>query len=392
MSLYCFDPQRRALSVSWPSAGRGRIAQDIASHGPDDATEVEPLVHALNELATALWRCYELPASAVVGHTEEDRRRAEEDALSGVGEAVRKPNRPSPSGDLLVSYIAVEEHAHRVGRALDAMPPSWRAAVADDLNIESDAVARAALGDYSGRGAQAVWRDRAEVSPGPLHVAVQMLSESDDPVATCLSLPATVGVMAANAAASTLLIAAADVAADLWAGEPSAVFAESDNIEACSVIVPTQVVAALHDGTDPTRFVSDLVRDALRVREGWIPDLDELLENVREAQARGEQYEDRWPGVADTLRYEASRLTPLDTERPAADLFEHLLDGIRSAWTLFDELNFEESSADLADPDENPDSDNEWSRRRHEISRASWLERLRPRFSDHATRFDLGTS
>jgi hypothetical protein len=394
VSLYCFDPQRQVLSVSWLSAGQGRLSHDVAFDGPNDATQVEPLVRALNELTTALWRCYDLPASAVIGDdTAEQQRQAEEDALSTVSDVVRTPNRPSPSGGLLVSYVAVEEHAHRVGRALDAMPPSWRAAVADDLDVERHAVYSAALGDYSERGVQAVWRDRVEVTPGPLHVAVRMLAESDDPVATCVSLPATVGVMAANAAGSTLLLAAADVAAGIWGGRPAAVFAESDNIEACSIAVPSQVVDALHEGSDPIRLVSDLVHDAVRVRQGWVPNIDALFDDVRDASQRGEQHEDRWPGITDTLRHEASRLTPLDTERPAADLFEHILDGIGAAWTLFNEFIVDESSAELPEPDEtDPDSEDEWSRRMHEISWTKWLDRLRDSYSTHVAGFDFGMS
>ncbi len=70
-----------------------------------------------------------------------------------------EPRRPTEDGFIIVSYIEVEELAHRVGRALDHLPETWRQVVADDVRRGAYAAERAGLGDFAGRAEQGLVRE-----------------------------------------------------------------------------------------------------------------------------------------------------------------------------------------------------------------------------------------
>lgn len=377
MSSYAFDPDRQALTVSWSTGRGGRTATDVVA-GLDgvEADRADDLCAELNGLTEAMWDTYDRPVSDVVGDEREELARGSEtDALAGIRAAVTDPRRAHPGG-LEVSYVTVDERANRVGRALDHLPDAWRKAVAADLDSEADAVVRAGLGDYRGRGQQAVWRDRLEVGPAQLTAALDALTAAPDPTERAYSLPGEVGVMAAAAATALLLSAAAETAVEAGArGEAPQVFQEADDVEACSVFVPATVVAAIVAGDGPDTVVRRLVADAVTVRSGYVPDLARLHAQLQDAAELAERVGDNGGQV---LR-EASRLTELDTARPAADLFEHLLDGLRSSWVLYDELRDIDEDEDLPDPELEPEA---YAAEQYATSRAEWLLNLTAAFSE----------
>lgn len=95
------------------------------------------------------------------------------------------------------------------------------------------------------------------------------------------------------------------MAAQVFDIEPTEVVTEADNIEALAVAAPTLVLERLNAGEIPREIVIDLIAKAMSVTEGKIPDLVGLQ----------------------TLM--PDRITLLDPTRPAHDLLEDLLDGIR---------------------------------------------------------------
>lgn len=352
MSSYAYDPDRGALITVWRTPSGGTCSRDLVTGPAIDTAAAEELTRALGELEAAIWRVYDRPAHEATGDdSEEDVRAAEQEALTRVAAAVRQPRRADDAYGLTVSFVAVDERANQVGRALDGLPQQWREVVADDLEEEADAVRRASLGDYAGRAVQAVWRDRLEVAPSQLTAALDALQGTDDPMSHVGQLAGDVGVMAA-AAAGVLLTAAAEATAAVWGGEPERVFLEADNIEAVSVEVPTTVAAGIRHGIDPGDVIVSLVSDALTVRDGWVPDLDALAVRVADAEERAAPLESQWPGTMEALREEASRLTLPDTARPAADLFEHLADGLNATRVLYAEAMLERHPSGSYDDDE----------------------------------------
>ncbi len=193
----------------------------------------------------------------------------------------------------------------------------------------------AELGDLSERAAQATALDRVDASPVQVAAAdalfaTKPLGHSDlfsavDPAAACV-------------AAAHWLTSAATVAGDLGELEASQVFAEADNVVACSVEVPELVVRAVKEiGQKPAEVVPHLLREAAEVREGKVPDLTALLSQVAEAADRVDDLPESYRSDA----YEAllpERITLLDPQRPARDLLEHLLDGLHSCLAVFEQF------------------------------------------------------
>lgn len=88
-----------------------------------------------------------------------------------------------------------------------------------------------------------------------------------------------------------------------------------------------------------------MIRDAMAVAEGEAPDIDDLRDKLEEADEEVERYE------ASDLEADAEfmtiRLTTLDPRRPARDMLEDLLSGIRGCWLVYRE--YAERPADPAD-------------------------------------------
>jgi len=269
---------------------------------------------------------------------------------------------------LSVSYVAVEEAAHRLGRTLLGIgDATLTEAIIADVISELDAVTSAELGDLSDRAAQATALDRLDVSPVQVAAADDLLradllgpgllTELIDPAAACV-------------AAARWLAAAAVVAGEAAEIDAADVFAEADDIEPVSGAVPAEVVAQIvDDETDPRSVVLDLLRTAVAAGDGIILDLSQLL-----AQHLGEV------GLSTEEQSEVAgptsvRVTELDPRRPARDLLEHLLDGIAACHLLYAE--YDDSDEPWDDQDDAPSADLEAHRRDRTAEEFAELVRAR---------------
>jgi hypothetical protein len=131
---------------------------------------------------------------------------------------------------MLVSYILVEESAHRVGRALHELGrTALTNQVTAELRAELRAVEQAELGDLSGRGQQAVVLTRADASPAQVAAADRLLHK--DPLGSS-ALMSDLDPTAAAVAAAHWLDASAAVAAEAQYEELMAAFIEAVRVEA----------------------------------------------------------------------------------------------------------------------------------------------------------------
>ncbi|MGR6918013.1 hypothetical protein ACU635_27540 [[Actinomadura] parvosata] len=313
------------------------------------------LAKALTQLSEICWRCYTHPASAADNHepnSEGERRQEERDAFAGVLTALTNPNLPA-DGYMIQSYIQVEEAAHQVGRALHVLNVAeLTTRVTIDVGAELAAIEQAELGNLTERSRQAVTLTREDASPLQVAQASNLLH--DNPFGP-EALFTEIDPAAAAIAAAHWLYAAATITAE-HAGLPTTqIVAEADNIEALPHETPTLVLELMADGASPRQAVMPLIRDALRVAEGEIPDITALQQRIATAeQLLGKQREDQPQPSLDALDL---RITPLDPARPALDLLEDLLSGIRGCWLLYAE--------DATEVNETEDlDDEEWHKRR----------------------------
>ncbi|MET8852308.1 hypothetical protein [Amycolatopsis sp. NPDC004625] len=258
------------------------------------------LASALTELSRQAWRTYTHPASAAddhEGNSEGWRRQGERDAFAKVVPSIRNPN--LPDGDhLIVSYVRVEEAVHRVGRVLHAVSDSTLTEhVIVDAEQELAAVEQAELSDLSGRAGQAVLLTRAEASP------VQA------------------------AARSRLHRGRSRRSAD-----PTMVVHEADGITTLAVETPSLVLERLNAGETPREVVIDLIKSAMSAAEGELADPVQLIQQIKEAAEKAEQH---GPGDPELLAGLMPRISQLAPARPAQDLLEDLLDGIRGCWVPY---------------------------------------------------------
>ncbi|MFI7707488.1 hypothetical protein [Nonomuraea sp. NPDC049480] len=138
---------------------------------------------------------------------------------------------------------------------------------------------------------------------------------------------------AAAVTAAHWLHAAATVTAE-YAGLPATqIVTEAANISVLPYQTPTLVLELVADGASPRQAVMPLIRNALRVAEGKIPDITALKQRITAA----EQLLDKWRDDQPELSLDALdlRITLLDPGRPALDLLEDLLSGIRGCWLLY---------------------------------------------------------
>lgn len=345
MTLYAYDETRHALTATWDTGLGHRCTTITTLPEATEAKRALNLAYALTTLSRLAWRTYTHPASAAPSlepNSEGWRRQEERDAFTAVVEAVRHPHLPDDDGYILQSYIPVEEAAHRVGRALHRLAlPELTDLVAAEAEQELAAVDQAERGELTGRARQAVTLTRAD--PSPLQVAAASDLLRKNPFGSD-ELLHEVEPAAAAVAAARWLHAAATVASEA-AGYPlTQVVVEADNIEALAAETPTLVLEQLEDGTSPREVVTGLIAAAMQVAEGKIVDPDDLIERIEEAHENGERF-----GVdAHEL---LPRLSVLDPVRPAQDLLEDLLDGIRGCWLIY------QSNLDLDDDTETDEED-----------------------------------
>ncbi|MFC8452092.1 hypothetical protein [Kitasatospora sp. NPDC057223] len=349
MTRYSVDLDRRELIATWGS-GQGDLATLLAAvPAGTDIGLLCRLASALTQLSAAAWRTYTHPAGST-GSLEPDsesrRRERERRAFTEVPQAVAAPNLPR-GGSITVSYSPLVENANRVGRALLALGiPELTAAVRAETGVELAAVEGAELGDLTGRAQQAVLLSREDASPVQVAAADRLLEENPFGPAALFS---DVDPTAAAVAAAHWLYAAAETASDVSGYAPTDVVREADNIEALPYATPTLVLELLDAGASPYDVATGLVRHALRIADGVLPDPQAFREQLEEAEEILAEYADGAEPDAEL------RLTPLDPDRPARDLLEDLLTGIHGCWLLhseYHEPDDENAGDDAAEPDE----------------------------------------
>ncbi|MFB8201725.1 hypothetical protein [Kitasatospora purpeofusca] len=352
MTRYSIDPDRHELIATW-GTGEGDLATRVATLPAEAGTSVLlGLARALSLLSEAAWRTYTHPASAAGSqepNSEGWRRERERGHFGEALDAIAKPNLPS-GGSMVVSYSPLIESANRVGRALHHLDnPDLTKAVLAEAATELAAVESSELGDLGGRAQQAVLLSREDASPVQVAAADRLLEQNPFGTAELFS---AVDPTAAAVAAAHWLAAAAEVTAEASGDDPAQVVLEADNIEALPHETPTLVLGLIEDGATPYDVVTGLVRHAMHVANGLLPDpagLREQLENLEDALT--EYTDDEEDDPEDT----GLRLTPLDPRRPARDLLEDLLTGIHGCWLLhseYDELDTDEDLRDAQDWDD----------------------------------------
>ncbi|WP_198042151.1 hypothetical protein [Kitasatospora azatica] len=376
MTRYCVDPVRRELIATW-GTGQGELATRLAAVPADtDLGGLSRLAATLTQLSTAAWRTYTHPASAADSlevNSEGWRREQERKAFDDVAQAMAEPNLPQ-GGSMVVQYSPLLENAHRVGRALVALDnPELTQAVNAETAAELAAVESAELGDLTGRAQQAVLLSREDASPAQVAAADRLLEE--DPFGPA-ELFSDIDPTAAAVAAAHWLYAAAEAVSEVSGYAPTEVVAQADNIEALPHHTPTLVLELLDDGTSPFDAVTGLVRHAMRVADGMLPDPATFREQLDEAEEMIAEYTD--DAESDAV-LTGIRLTPLDPRRPARDLLEDLLAGIRGCWLLHNEY------AELDDEDEE-ESDDESAERHQHHSRAEFAALIRAVAAEHRDR------
>ncbi|MFT2017330.1 hypothetical protein ACMA1D_16025 [Streptomyces sp. 796.1] len=365
MTHYSYAVESRALVATWATA-RGRTSVVVAT-APETITgdEILDLARGLEHLSQAAWRTYIRPASASSAqqvNSEGWRRRQERSSFPEALKGLTHPNLPQ-DGHLLVSYSPIVESGHRIGRTLHSIADDrLTASVLAEAEAELASVKQAELGNVDGRARQAILLTREDVSPVQVAAADSLLHA--DPFGST-SLQTDVDPTAAAVAAAHWLQAAADVTAEVSGFHPTDIVVEADNIEALPHETPTRVLELIDEGSSPHEVVVTLVRDALAVAEGLIPDRYGLLDQIDQVKDLVERHASTDDVLAEELW--RIRLTPLDPQRPAPDLLEDLLAGIRACWLLFEEYA------------ESPDyPDDEWDQAVWE----EWYDCERNRFID----------
>ncbi|GAA5051911.1 hypothetical protein [Nocardia callitridis] len=345
MTRYAFDADRNALVATW-ATGRGDLAQTVAvlpaQANRDQATD---LASNLTMLSRFQWRTYTHPASAAgdsdVPHSEAWRRADERRNFKDVEASIRKPNLPTDEG-LLVSYSGVVESAHCVGRILYQLDDTaLLETVVAEVSCEQIAIESAERGDLSGRARQAVELSRPDVSPAQVQAAYDLLKA--DPLGP-IALFTELDPASASVAAAHWLHAAAEVAGGVADLATAAVVVEADEIEALQVETPTHILERVGAGESATDVVVDLIAEATAVNDGRIPSPWELVARLAEIEAQAYKFNVD-PEARESL-IAGFRISRLDPSRPALDLLEDLLDGIRGCLLLY------VAHTDLDDPDQ----------------------------------------
>ncbi|BFV56278.1 hypothetical protein KCMC57_up13820 [Kitasatospora sp. CMC57] len=381
MTRYCVDPDRHELIAAW-GTGEGDLATRIATlPAGTDTSVLLSLARALAQLSEAAWRTYTHPASAAGSlepNSEGWRREREREAFDEVVDAITKPHLPS-GGMMMVSYSRLVESANRIGRALhDIDDPDLTQAVRGEVATELAAVESAELGDLTARAQQAVLLSREDASPVQVTAADHLLDQ--DPFGP-VELFSAIDPTAAAVAAAHWLAAAAEVAADASGQDPTMVVRAADDIEALPHETPTLVLGLIDDGASPHEAVTGLVRHAMHITDGLLPDptalreqLDDLEETV--AEYTGEDEPD--------LENIALRLTPLDPKRPARDLLEDLLTGIHGCWLIHSE--YEDLDEEDLDLDDDGEWDDEQAEQRQRAGRERFAQLVREAAAQHRDR------
>ncbi|MFG1926354.1 hypothetical protein [Cryptosporangium sp. NPDC048952] len=335
MTRYALNTDRGELIAVWDT-GDGPIFHSVATSTTLTTTDLG-LAAELTTLSAGLWRAYTHPAgaaSSLAKNTEGWRRQQHRATFVAVATAPTNPNLPR-GGTLTHAYEPVAEAAHRIGRRLHTLADrALTDAIAADLRTEIDAVERTELGDLTGRAAQATALSRPEASPLQVAAAHDTLIKNPvEPDGVTHLDPASAAVAAAH-----WLWTAVHLTAEATGHAADVVLARADDIETIPYQTPTLVVVTMDDGDNTaTDVVTDLISDALDVADGITRYPDEIIDRLSD-HADDDIDLEHPTGLAERgadPEPPPHRLTPLDPKRPAQDLLNDLLEGIRGCQLLF---------------------------------------------------------
>ncbi|MFC4010167.1 hypothetical protein ACFOY2_23270 [Nonomuraea purpurea] len=331
MTRYAVDQARNVLMANW-GTGFGDIATDVAElpRSPDSMR----LATTLTDLSHACWRCYTHPASSVDQSGGASRigmrRQRERDAFIVVADALIAPHLPA-NGSLTTCDTMVEDYAHRVGRALhDLGAPELTARISVDVDAELAAVERAERGDLTERAQQAVTLSREDASP--LHTAQADVQLRQNPFGA-RTLFTEFDPAAAAIAAAHWLHAAAIATSRRTGLAPAQVVAQAENAKPHAHESLSQVITAMVAGVRPRQAVMPMIRHALHIADGHLRGITETKHRISALeQIIATAHADDPDLDLDSVFLP---ITPLNPARPALDLLENLLCGIRGCWLLY---------------------------------------------------------
>lgn len=360
MTRYAVDPSRQQLVRILSTPGGEAVSDVWHFDGIEDTDIHRQIATTMTALSRTLWHTYTDPASAALDdlspNSEGWRREMEREEIGRVAHALRNPNLPM-NGYLVQPYGGIEGSAQQLGCLLHEIGnPEFTDAISIEVDEEIRTIERAESGDLTDRAAQAILLSRASASPTQVAVAFALLQA--DPFGS-RELREQVDPTSASVAAGQWLLAAARVAASLSGIGAESVVMEADNIEELSVATPTEVLARLIEGDDPYDVVSELIRIAMAVADGY------AIAPAREP-AKMPLYRTDFEGK--------TSLSYLDPRRPAPDLLEDLLGGIYGAYLLWAE--YDESEAPDEDALDEEALEEEWESSRKQ-RQAIFVEQVR---------------
>jgi hypothetical protein len=307
MTRYAFEPANRTIFATWANESWIGDTASIVATAPRSCTgaQIEELTAELTQFSSSAWRVY----AALQLSTSET--------------------------ETTQYYASVTKCANRVRGVLQRInSPALTEAVLADVAVEVGAVMAAMTGDLNGRAGQAVAFPTKAATDAQVAAADLLLQ--NDPL--CLQALFSIEPTAAAIAAVRWLHAALLVAADAGGCTPSRVVMQAEDILTIQFTTLRTVVAMLADEHEPRHFVTSLVNDALEVAAGRISlsILEDICLNI---------------SLGGVLNVEGTvPLCLLDPSRPALNLLEDALIGIRVALVMYQEYSVDMS--DVLDEDD----------------------------------------